>query len=173
MNHRCSGFVFVFMRPKGTAAALEARRRYAAALLRDGKSLAETAELVGASMSSVKRWRKALREDGEEALAAKPHPGPAERLSDDQKRRLTEILCRGASAAGYRTELWTCRRIAQVVKKHFGVAYHPGHVWRILRSLNWSPQRPERRARERDEQAVANWRRKEWPRIKKGRRRSS
>ena len=161
------------MRPKGTAAELEARRRFAAALLRDGKSLAETARLVGASLSSIKRWKKALREGGEEALAAKPHPGPAERLSDHQKQRLTEILSRGARAAGYRTELWTCGRIAGVIEKHFGVRYHRGHVWRILRSLNWSAQRPKRRARERDERAVAKWRREDWPRIKKGLARAS
>lgn len=156
------------MRPKGTAAELEARRRMAAGLLRDGKRLAEIAQLIGVSLSSVKRWKKAWKEGGEEALAAKPHPGPTEKLSDQQKQRLTKILSRGARAAGYRTELWTCKRIAKVIEKTFGVSYHSGHVWRILRSLGWSPQRPERRARERDDAAVDRWRREDWPRIKKG-----
>ena len=156
------------MRPKGTAAELEARRRFAAALLGNGKSLAETAKLTGASVSSVKRWKKAIAEGGAEALAAKPHPGPATRLSDQDKQRLIEILCRGAVAAGYSTELGTLRRIARVIEEHFGVKYHHCHVWKILRELNWSPQRPERRARERDEQAIERWRREDWPRIKKG-----
>ena len=156
------------MRPKGTAAELEASRRFAAALLRDGKSLAETAKLTGAHLSSVKRWKKALENGGEEALAAKPQPGRVPRLSDKQKLRLVEILCRGATAAGYATELWTLKRVAHVIEHHFDVKFHPGHVWKILRSLNWSPQRPERRARERDEQAIERWRREDWPRIKKG-----
>lgn len=156
------------MRPIGTAAELEARRRIAAGLLRDGKQLAEIAQLVGVSLSSVKRWKKAWKDGGEQALAAKPHPGPSQRLSDCQKLRLTKILSRGARAAGYRTELWTCKRIAKVIEKTFGISYHPGHVWRILRSLGWSPQRPERRARERDDAAIEKWRREDWPRIKKG-----
>lgn len=160
------------MRPKGTGAELEARRRFAAALLRDGKSLAETARLTGAHLSSVKRWKKAIETDGEQALAAKPQPGRAPKLSDQQKHRLAEILRRGAVAAGYRTELWTLKRIAQVIQREFGVEFHPGHVWKILRRMNWSSQKPERRARERDEQAIEAWRRDSWPRIKKGRARS-
>lgn len=160
------------MRPPGTAAELEARRRFAAALLRDGKSLAETARLTGAHVSSVKRWKKALESAGEQALAAKPQPGRAPRLSCQQKRQLAETLCRGAVAAGFRTELWTLKRIAQVIERQFGVKFHPGHVWKILRAMNWSPQKPERRARERDEQAIQAWRREQWPRIKKGRSRS-
>lgn len=156
------------MRPKGTAVELEARRRFAAALLRDGKSLAETARLTGAHVSSVKRWKKALKEGGDEALAAKAQPGRAPRLSDDQRRQLVAILCRGARAAGYATELWTLRRIARVIELHFGVKFHQGHVWKVLRAMNWSAQKPERRARERDEKAIEQWRREDWPRIKKG-----
>ena len=156
------------MRPKGTAAELEARRRFAAALLRDGKSLAETARLTGANLSSVKRWKKAWQEGGDEALAAKPQPGRAPRLSEQQLRRLTAILCRGAIAAGYATELWTLKRIAQVIEHRFDVKYHPGHVWKIMRRLDWSPQKPERRARECDDEAIERWRREDWPRIKKG-----
>jgi transposase len=155
------------MRPKGTAAELEARRRLVVRFLRDGKSMAEASRLSGASYSSVKRWKKAWELGGEEALASKPHPGPETRLSEKQRRRLADILCRGARAAGFANELWTLRRIAQVIGKNFGVTYHPGHVWKILRAMNWSAQRPERRARERNEQAIEQWRRDAWPRIKK------
>ena len=156
------------MRPKGTAAELEARRHFAASLLRDGKGIAETARLVGVHVSSVKRWKRSLEEGGLEALKSKPHPGPSERLSSSQKKRLLELLSRGARQAGYRTELWTCRRVAEVIAKEFGWSYHPGHVWMILRSLNLSPQRPEKRAREQNVDAVKRWRRDEWPRLKKG-----
>ena len=75
----------------------------------------------------------------------------------------------GAGPAGGRleTNLWTCPRVAEVIQKHFGVTYHASHVWKVLRSLGWTPQKPERRARERDEQAIAGWRNRDWPRLKK------
>ncbi len=156
------------MRTKGTATALEARRLVAADLLLDGKSVAEVAEIVGASESSVRRWRSAYRSGGAAALAAKPHSGPKPKLSLRRQHRLIEILTGGAQKAGYRTELWTGRRIAEVIQRHFGIAYHRGTVCRLLRSLHWSPQRPEHRARERDEKAIGQWRPREWPRIKRG-----
>jgi len=156
------------MRPIGSAAELEARRRRAASLLAQGESCSKVAELVGASLSSVKRWKAAWKKGGIESLAAKPHPGPAPRLSDVQRRQLLKILTRGPRASGHSTDLWTCSRVAQVIRKHFRVKYHPGHVWHLLRALNWSCQKPERRARERDEAAISRWRERDWPRIKKG-----
>ena len=156
------------MRPNGSAAELEARRRRAASLLAQGKSCSKVAELVGASLSSVKRWKAAWKKGGIESLAAKPHPGPAPRLSDSQRQQLLKILTQGPNASGYPTNLWTCSRVAKLIRKHFGVKYHPGHVWYLLRGLNWSCQKPERRARERDEAAIARWRERDWPRIKKG-----
>ena len=155
------------MRTKGTAAALESRRRLAADLLVDGKTAAEVAEIIQVSESSVRRWRSAWKKGGVEALASKPHPGPEPKLTDAQRRQLLRILTHGARAAGYDTELWTCERVAAVVRNHFGVEYHPDHLGRVLRSSGWTPQRPERRARERDEGAILRWREEDWPRIKK------
>jgi len=157
------------MRPKGSAEALEVRRRIAAKLLQEGKGVRETARLVGASPSSICRWKRALEEGGWEALAAKPHPGRPSRLSAEQKEALVEILRRGPRAAGFPTDLWTLARVAKVIETHFGVKYHPGRVWHILRGLGWSCQKPERRARERDEEAIRQWREEEWPGVKKGR----
>jgi transposase len=119
------------MRPKGTAAELEARRFRAAELLREGKSTAEVARLVGAGHSSVKKWKAALTRGGPEALAAKPPPPRISKLDDSQKAQLVEILLRGPLASGYRTDLWTCRRVADIVRKNFGVSYHPDHLGRI------------------------------------------
>ena len=155
------------MRTKGSAAELEARRRRAAEFLRERMTPAEVARLVGASLSSVKRWKKALELEGEAALAAKPHAGPAPRLSCDQKQELVAILKQGPLAAGFKTDLWTCRRVAEVVKKNFKVVYHPDHLGRILHELGFSPQKPRVVARERDEKAIAHWRRYRWPQIKK------
>jgi transposase len=91
-------------------------------------------------------------------------------LSAAQQEQLKGVLLRGAEAAGYRTELWTLKRIGEVIRKQFGVRYSPVGVWALLRhGLGWSWQKPERRALERDEAAIAQWKRKEWPRLKKRR----
>jgi transposase len=119
-------------------------------------------------VSSIKRWKKAFQQGGLAALASKRHPGPKSKLSMPQKHRLREILLRGPLAAGFHTDLWTCARVAEVVEREFGVAYHPDHLGRILHDLGFSPQKPQRRARERDEAAIERWRREDWPRIKKG-----
>src|SRR6186997_1351491 len=105
------------MRPKGTAAELEARRLRAADLLVDGKTAAQVAALTGASHSSVKKWSAALSKGGTQALAAKPHPKHEGKLDAAQKTELVEILVRGPLASGYHTDLWTCRRVADVVQK--------------------------------------------------------
>lgn len=155
------------MRPKGSAEALEVRRRIAGKLLQEGKGIREVARLVGASPSSVCRWNKALQQGGMEALKAKPHPGRPPRLTPQQKQELEGILLKGPQPSGFPTDLWTLPRVAKVIERNFGVKYHPGHVWRILRGMGWSPQKPERRARERDEEDIERWRQEEWARIKK------
>lgn len=136
-------------------------------MLSQGKTASEVAELVGASLSSVKRWKAAWQKGGVEAIAAKPHPGRKPRLSNAQKRLLERILLRGPRAAGFSSDLWTCGRVAQTIRRRFGVTYHVDHVWRILQRLGWSCQKPELRARERDEAAIERWRTRHWPRIKK------
>lgn len=157
------------MRIKGTPAELEARRRRAAVLLGQGKGVNEVARLVGASSSSVSRWKATLRRRGPDGLTSRPHPGRRPRLSTDDKRRLVALLKRGALAAGYPNDLWTCRRVTDLIGRTFGVWYHPDHVWKILHALGWSAQKPEARARERDEKAIARWRKRAWPRLKKRR----
>jgi transposase len=155
------------MRPKGSAKELEARRMLAAKLLQEEKGVREVARLTGAAPSSVSRWKHDLDEGGLQALKAKPHPGRPPRLSREQKKQLEQVLLKGPHAAGFVTDLWTLRRVAKVIEREFGVKYHPGHVWYILRAMGWSCQKPERRARERDEAAIAQWRTEEWTRVKK------
>jgi len=156
------------MRPKGSSAELERRRRDAVAMLKRGTKPATVAKALGVSLVSVGRWRKACRGGGGmKALAAKPHPGRPPKLTAGQRRQLAVLLARGPAGHGYRTELWTLARVAEVIGARFGVRYHPSQVWRILLSMGWSCQQPQCRARERDEAAVARWRRVDWPRIKK------
>jgi len=155
------------MRPKGTAAELERRRRLAVSLLEQGMKPVQVAKSVGTSRASVTRWRQAYQAGGQKAVAAKPHPGKPLRLTVAQRRRLAKFLLQGARKHGYSTDLWTLARVAEVIVVNFGVEYHPGHVWYVLRSMQWSSQKPERRARERNEEAIAGWRQEDWPRIKK------
>jgi transposase len=123
--------------------------------------------MVGADLSSVKRWKRAVAAGGLTVLAAKPNRGRSPKLSPAQRQELATIVRAGPIAAGFRTALWTCRRVAAVIRQRFGVDHHPDHVGRILHALGFTQQRPQRRASERDEIAIDRWRKRTWPRIKK------
>ena len=129
------------MRPKGSAKKLEARRQLAASMLIKGHGIREVARTVGAAPSSVKRWKDALEEGGKRALKSKPHTGRPSRLSAKQRQDLLSILKQGPRAANLRADQWTCRRVGTVIRRSFGVKYHPDHVSRILRALGWNYKR--------------------------------
>ncbi len=129
------------MRPKGSAEALEVRRCIAGQMLQQGKGIREVSRLVGAAPSSVCRWKRQLEQGGIEALRAKPHPGRPARLSVEQRDTLRAILLKGPQAMGFSTDLWTLARVAQMIEQEFGITYHPGHVWHILRDMGWSTQK--------------------------------
>jgi transposase len=94
-------------------------------------------------------------------------PGRPLKLGKTQRRQLVKLLLKGPLAHGYRTNLWTTARIAELMRRTFGVRYHRDHVGRLMHSLRWSPQKPERRALQRDEEKIARWKQKDWPRVKK------
>ena len=154
-------------RPKGSADLLEDRRRRALALLDSGLSLNEVGRRMGCNASSVMRWRDARRRGGAKALRVRFSPGRPWKLDVAERRRLTALLLEGPIAHGYRTNLWTTSRIAEVIRRKFGVRYHRAHVGRLMHSLRWSPQKPERRALERDEKKIERWKEKDWARVKK------
>ena len=160
--------ILASMRPIGTPQQLEKRRRLAIEMLKAGKPAATVARAVSASRSSVQRWQACYARDGAAGLGSKPIPGRPAQLTAKQKARLERLLLKGAVKAGYVTDLWTLDRIRQQIWKLFHVRYHPGHVWRLLRALGWSSQKPERRPIQRDEAAIRHWRRYRWPWIKKG-----
>ena len=155
------------MRPQGTALQLEKRRRQAIQLLKAGKNLSAVARALSSSVSSVFRWYQEYKTHGLKGLQPRPTPGRPSRLSKSQKDKLIQLLLKGSLAAGYRTDLWTLQRVAEVIEQHFGIHYHPSHVWKLLRGLGWSCQKPERRALQRNEKEIARWRRNRWPHIKK------
>lgn len=155
------------MRPPGSPQALERRRRRAIKLLEQGWQPVEVARQVGVDRRSVRRWKAAYLKRGEAGISAQPTPGRPPALDKKAKARLERILLKGAQAAGYPTDLWSCPRVAQVIAEHFGVEYHVDHIGRLLRGMGWSPQKPTRRAAERDEAAIRRWVKQDWPRVKK------
>ena len=142
------------MRPTGSAAELEVRRRRAVALLAERKSLTEVAQLVAADVSSVKRWKRAWKKGGDTALASKPIPGRPSKLTTADRRRLAKIVRAGPLKAGFPTDWWTCKRVAEVIRREFDVTYHPDHVGRLLHALGFTQQKPQRRAAQRNESAI-------------------
>jgi transposase len=142
------------MRPVGTAEELQRRRLRAVELVEQGESPEDVAHFLGCGRSSVYTWVKLARQSLG-ALAARPHPGPKPRLTPEQLEQLEGLLLQGAKAHGYRTELWTAARAADLIERHFQVRFHPEHVRKLLkRRLRWTSQKPQRRARERDDIAI-------------------
>ncbi len=157
-------------RLKGSADLLEDRGKRALALLDFGYSLNEVGRRIGCHASSVMRWRDFRRRGGAQALRVRCSPGRPLQLAQAKRKRLVDLLLPGPSAQGYRSNLWTTARIAEVIGREFGVQYDRAHVGRLLHSGPWSSQKPERRALERNEKASERWKQKEGPRIKKTRR---
>ena len=146
---------------------MERRRQRAIALLQDGRPPVEVARLVRVDRRSVRRWNAAHRQQGVAGVAARPVPGRPSKLTARHRARLEALLLRGAEASGFASDLWTCPRVAQVIRQRFGIRYHVDHIGRLLRALGWTPQRPTRRAWERDEAAIQRWVKQDWPHIKK------
>jgi transposase len=138
-----------------------------------GWSQRQLAEALGVSEGAVSQWMTRARDVGPEALRRRPPPGAARRLSPEPLARLPAWWHRGPPVYGVRRELWTRRRVAAIIRLEFGVSYHPRHVGRLLDAIRWSPPTPARRARQRDETALARWREHTWPAIKRGRRPTS
>ena len=151
----------------------EARRLQAWHLRQKGWPQRHIAEALGVSAAAVSQWLKRARQDGPQALRHRPPPGAPRRLAADQLARLPDLRRRGPAAYGFRGDLWTRNRIAAVIRLEVGVSYHPTHVGRLCNRIRWSPQKPARHARQRDEAAIAHWREQIWPAIKRGRRSSS
>ena len=146
----------------------EGRRLRALELKERGWKQSQIAQALGVTEGAVSQWMKRAREQGAQALRHKPPPGAPSRLSDQQRARLPELLAQGAQAHGFRGEVWTCERVAVVIRREFGVSYHPAHVSRVVRALGLSLQKPMRRANQRDEQAIRHWKEQRWPELKKG-----
>jgi putative transposase len=147
---------------------MEERRLEGGCLLKEGKlSKAEIARELGVSRATVSDWAKALRAGGSHHLRRRKAGGRTPKLNRVQQQKLKRLLDRGALAAGFPTDRWTLGRVCELIKREFGVSYHPNSLSRFLKKLGFSPQKPLPRAAERDEVLVKAWLQKDWPRIKK------
>jgi len=153
--------------------ALEGRRFRAIGLLKKGFNQSEVARRVKVCSQTVSRWARQVAAAGEAALRQAGRAGRKPWLEESQRQKLERLLVQGPKRLGYETPLWTSQRVAHLIEDEFGVRYHPGHVWKVLRGLGWSCQRPEGRARERNEEAIRQWKKVQWPAIKKKPRRKA
>jgi transposase len=143
--------------------ALAVRRKAAIGWYRKGKTQYWIAKRMGVSFEAVRKWVDAYEAKGMKGLRSKGHPGPQAELGEKDRAKIKAAILKGPRAAGYATDLWTLERIAQLIKRIGKVSYHPGHVWKVVIALGFSCQKPERRAKERDEEAIANWRLRSFP----------
>jgi transposase len=150
-------------------AGLQQRRLEAAHMFACGATQAEVARTFAVSRQAASVWYRQWHHGGEPAQRGAGRTGRPPRLSAAELGAVDQALRLGPQAFGFDTQLWTLRRVAVVIERLVGVRFHPGHVWRLLRRLDWTVQRPARRALERDEAEIARWRAQEWPRIKGGR----
>jgi transposase len=147
----------------------EGRRRRAWELKEAGWKQQDIAAALGVTPGAVSQWLKRARERGVEGLRRHPAPGRQPRLTAEQVARLPALLEPGAEAYGFRGQVWTCKRVGEVIRRTFGVVYHPAHVSRLLHTVRQSVQRPRARATQRDERAIQAWWRERWPALEKKR----
>ena len=147
--------------------ALEKRRLAAGKWFGEELNNSEIGRRLKVCNQTVSRWRKQYMAGGKSALQKPGRAGRKPLLNSDDQQRLVKLLKQGPEQLGYETPLWTCWRVAHLIQQEFGVSYHSGHVWKLLRQLNWSVQWPVGRALERDEDAIRQWKKQRWPALKK------
>ncbi|WZO97510.1 winged helix-turn-helix domain-containing protein [Isosphaeraceae bacterium EP7] len=155
------------MKPRGSAAELEARRRLAVTRVNEGWKQKDVAAFLGVSLKAVGKSMAAYRASGDGGLAGKPHPGPKPKLSGRQEAVVLSWLAASPEAFGFKTRLWTTRRLAEVIAKRYGVRFNSNDLAAWLTARGQSPQKPAVVAVERDNPAIARWAAEDWPRLEK------
>jgi transposase len=157
------------MRTAGPPEVLEYRRRLAVRRVLQGHPTQDVADFLGVDASSVRRWLASFRRHGEDGLAAHPVPGRPPKLTATQEKVVRRWLAERPTEHGFATDLWSAPRLALLIAREFGISLHPDYLTTWLRRRGFTPQKPRRRHRERDEVAIARWLAGDWPRIKKRR----
>jgi transposase len=146
----------------------EGRRLRAWALKAKGWSQQKIAEALGVTAGAVSQWMRRGRDGGVDGLKRRVAPGPTPKLTAEQRAQVPVLLAQGAEAFGFRGDVWTAKRVATVMRREFGVRYHPDHVGKLLRAAGWSVQKPIARASQRNEAAIEAWQTERWPALKRG-----
>lgn len=150
------------------AKKLEHRRLKAGEHFNNGRSDVWVARHFKVSPVATWKWRQAWAKDKKNGLMSKGRCGARKKITKEKLKKIDSLLLKGAEKNGFSSPLWTLDRVAEVIRKEVHVTYHPGHVWKILRSAGWTNQRPVRRARERNEAGIRCWYKEVWPALKKG-----
>ena len=154
-------------KPKLTAVAKEARRKLAIRKVLDGRTQADVADFLGVHPVTVAKWMAAYRSGGDDAVAAKPVPGRPRFRTPEQEAEVRSWLLQKPTDFGFRTDLWTAARVAQLIRDRLGVAFHPSYLREWLTKRKFSPQKPVRRAKQRDPVALDRWLADEYPAVQK------
>jgi transposase len=157
------------MRTKGSPQELEQRRRLAVLRVQEGYTQVQVAQFLGVHERTVRGWMAKYRQQGEDGLALKPHPGRSPKLPRRLQGLVLGWLRKNPRSFGFATELWSGPRVAKLIQRKFGVSYHPRYINEWLTGHNFSPQKPQKRARERDDKLIDHWLRHDWPRIQNAR----
>ena len=158
---------------KQTRAEQEARRRLAVTRVGEGWSPADTAAFLGVHVETVRKWVRAHKAGGADALAGTPHPGRKPFLTPEQEAQVLGWLTQKPTDFGFRTDLWTAARVAQLIEEKFGVAFHPNYLREWLAKRRHTPQKPARRAKQRNPVAITRWLADEYPAVQKKSRRTA
>jgi transposase len=150
-----------------TQAGKEARRRLAVQKVHEGWKQADVASFLGVHPVTVNKWVRAYRATGDDGLARTPHPGRTPFLTPAQEQQVLGWLAQKPTSHGFSTDLWTARRVADLIRRKFGIEFHPNYLREWLSKRNLSPQKPKTRARERDLREVGRWLAEDWPAIQK------
>jgi transposase len=156
-----------------TRAEQEVRRRLAVTRVGEGWSPADTAAFLGVHVETVRKWVRKHKADGDDGLAGTPHPGRTPFLTPEQEAEALGWLTRKPTEFGFRTDLWTATRVAQLIEEKFGVAFHPNYLREWLTKRRHTPQKPARRAKQRNPVAIAQWLADEYPAAQKKSRRTT
>lgn len=157
------------MRPPGTAAELERRRRLALSHLHNGHAVSEVAEFLGVTPRAVQYWQAAYRRRGDAGLDAQPPPPRPTKLLPVQERQVLGWFRKSPKSFGYSTDLWTGRRVAEVIRRKWGIDFNWRYLLSWLKDRGITSQKPQRQARESDRNAINRWRTHDWPRLQNGR----
>ena len=167
MSARATFRILPGMRDKGSPAELERRRLLAVQRVLEGYSTQEVAEFLGVDPRSVRRWVAAYRQDGGLGLRARPTPGRPPKLTTTQEKIVRRWLTDSPTGYGSCTELWATDRLAQLIEEEWGLTFHADYLGAWLRQRGYTPQQPRREPRERNDEAIAAWLARDWPRIKR------